>query len=122
MCYAQKIDGFLAVLSITGGNFSPQSQKLPFSVASVDGDRYLLYYASIDLAKNSLLNKYRVQKSKQVSSNDESQMVKSRLRVPVKGRIQLVGCLVSFDMITKFVRDYSLLWHVAFIICTRASF
>ncbi|KAJ6751399.1 hypothetical protein OIU85_001885 [Salix viminalis] len=30
----QRIDGFLAVLSITGGNFSPQSQKLPFSVTS----------------------------------------------------------------------------------------
>lgn len=101
--YAQKIDGFLAVLSITGGNFSPQSQKLPFSVTSVDGDRYLLYYASIDLAKNSLLNKYRVQKSKLVSSNDESQMVKSRLQVPMKGRIQLVGCLVSLDIITIFV-------------------
>ncbi|XP_022928557.1 uncharacterized protein LOC111435328 [Cucurbita moschata] len=86
----QKIDGFLAVLSITGGNFSPQSQKLPFSVTSVDGDRYLLYYASIDLAKNSLLNKYKVKKSKLVSSNDESQMVKSRLQVPMKGRIQLV--------------------------------
>lgn len=91
------------MLSITGGNFSPQSQKLPFSVASVDGDRYLLYYASIDLAKNSLLNKYRVQKSKQVSSNDESQMVKSRLRVPMKGRIQLVGCLATFYMVTIFV-------------------
>ncbi|KAH9805156.1 SHSP domain-containing protein [Citrus sinensis] len=41
--------GFLAVLSITRGNFSPQSQKLSFSVTRVDGDCYLLYYASIDI-------------------------------------------------------------------------
>ena len=46
----QKIDGFLAVLSIVGGSFSLQSQKLPFSVSSVDGDCSLLYFASIDLA------------------------------------------------------------------------
>ncbi|KAF3771965.1 hypothetical protein EJ110_NYTH58808 [Nymphaea thermarum] len=46
---SQKIDGFLAVLSVTGGSFSPPSQKLPFSVTSVDGDSCLLYYASIDL-------------------------------------------------------------------------
>lgn len=69
----------------------------------MDGDRYLLYYASIDLAKNSLLNKYRAQKSKQVSNTDESQLVKSRLRVPMKGRIQLVGCLVSFDVTSIFL-------------------
>ncbi|KAE8710074.1 zinc finger family protein [Hibiscus syriacus] len=85
----QRIDGFLAVLSITGGNFSPQSQKLPFSVTSVDGDCSLLYYASIDLSRNSL-NKCRDQKLKRGLSNDESQPVRSRLHIPVKGRIQLV--------------------------------
>ena len=51
--YVYRIDGFLAgflaVLSITRGNFSPQSQKLSFSVTRVDGDCFLLYYASIDL-------------------------------------------------------------------------
>lgn len=62
----------------------------------MDGDRYLLYYASIDLAKSSLLNKYRDKKSKQVPSNDELQTVKSRLRVPMKGRVQLVSWLVLF--------------------------
>ncbi|KAM7493091.1 hypothetical protein LguiB_027700 [Lonicera macranthoides] len=36
---SQKIDGFLVVLNITGGNFSPHPQKLPFAVTSVDGDK-----------------------------------------------------------------------------------
>lgn len=87
---SKKIDGFLAVLSITGGNFSPKSQKLPFSVTSVDGDCYLLYYASIDLAGISSSNKFGGQFLKPGLRNDDSQGVKSRLRIPVKGRIQLV--------------------------------
>lgn len=74
------------MLSITGGNFSPKSQKLPFSVTSVDGDCYLLYYASIDLAGNSSSNKFRGQ----LLGKNDSQIVKSRLRIPMKGRIQLV--------------------------------
>ncbi|KAJ6418032.1 hypothetical protein OIU84_001424 [Salix udensis] len=48
---SQRIDGFLAVLNITGGNFSPKTQKLPFTVTSMDGNSYLLYYASIGLAR-----------------------------------------------------------------------
>ncbi|KAM7465615.1 hypothetical protein LguiB_013177 [Lonicera macranthoides] len=36
---SQKIDGFLVVHNITGGNFSPHPQKLPFAVTSVDGDK-----------------------------------------------------------------------------------
>ncbi|KAM7497447.1 hypothetical protein LguiA_021861 [Lonicera macranthoides] len=36
---SQKIDGFLAVLNITGGNFSPHPQKLPFAVTSVDRNK-----------------------------------------------------------------------------------
>ncbi|XP_045796045.1 uncharacterized protein LOC123890480 [Trifolium pratense] len=88
--HSKKLDGFLAVLSISGGNFSPKSQKLPFSVTSVDGDSYLLYYASIDLAGNSSSNKFRGQLLKRGSRNDDSQSVKSRFRIPMKGRIQLV--------------------------------
>ncbi|XP_058737601.1 uncharacterized protein LOC131609814 [Vicia villosa] len=87
---SKKIDGFLAVLSITGGNFSPKSQKLPFSVTSVDGDRYLLYYASINLAGNSSPNIFRGHFVKRGLRNDDSQTVKSRFRIPMKGRIQLV--------------------------------
>ncbi|XP_043726045.1 uncharacterized protein LOC122672649 [Telopea speciosissima] len=87
---SQRIDGFLAVLNVTGGSFSPSSQKLPFAVTSVDGDNYLLYYASIDLAGNLPTNKCRGPKLKRSFSNDESRAAKSRLRIPMKGRIQLV--------------------------------
>lgn len=87
---SQRIDGFLAVLSISGGNFSPQSRKLPFAVTSVDGDSYLLYYASITLGGNLTSNKCRSQISKRGLSNDYSQTTKGRLRIPIKGRVQLV--------------------------------
>lgn len=87
--FNQTIDGFLAVLSITGGNFSPKSQKLPFSVTSIDGDSYLLYYASIDLAGNLPTTKCR-RNSKGAPCNGISRSSRSRLRIPVKGRIQLV--------------------------------
>lgn len=85
---SQRLDGFLAVLNVTGGNFSPPSQKLPFSVTSVDGDSYLFYYASIDLSGNSQSNKCKV--LKRSLSNDDSLAAKSRLRIPMKGCIQLV--------------------------------
>ncbi|KAL8557521.1 hypothetical protein ACS0TY_004820 [Phlomoides rotata] len=87
---SQKIDGFLAVLSITGGNFSPKSQKLPFTVTSVDGDSYLLYYASIDLPGKSRSNKCRGENFKNILGHSDAQSGKNRLRIPMKGRIQLV--------------------------------
>ncbi|KAG5526979.1 hypothetical protein RHGRI_028045 [Rhododendron griersonianum] len=85
----QRIDGFLAVLSITGGSFSPRSQKLPFAVTSVDGDNYLLYYASIDLSRIAS-HDYSGQNFKRGLSNEDSQIATTRLRIPMKGRIQLV--------------------------------
>lgn len=86
----QKIDGFLAVLNVTGGNFSPHPQKLPFAVTSMDGDNYRLYYSSIDLAGNLPSNRYRGPKMKRSLSIDYSRAEKSRLRIPIKGCIQLV--------------------------------
>ncbi|KAF4365128.1 hypothetical protein F8388_007544 [Cannabis sativa] len=87
---SKTIDGFLAVLNVTGGSFSPQPQKLPFYVTSVDGDNCLLYYSSIDLAGSTEANKSRGSKMKRSLSIDRSGMIKSQLRVPMKGRIQLV--------------------------------
>uniref|UniRef100_A0A1D1Y581 Protein FAM214B n=1 Tax=Anthurium amnicola TaxID=1678845 RepID=A0A1D1Y581_9ARAE len=85
----KRLDGFLAVLNVTGGNFSPPSRKLPFSVISVDGDSSLLYYASIDLAGNMPSNKCKVPKMRRSLSNEDSRASKCRLRIPMKGCIQL---------------------------------
>ncbi|TYG63061.1 hypothetical protein ES288_D07G281900v1, partial [Gossypium darwinii] len=50
----------------------------------------LLYYVSIDLLRNSSSSKCRDQKLKRGLGNDEQQAVKSRLHIPMKGRIKLV--------------------------------
>jgi len=97
----QTIDGFLAVLNITGGSFFPTTQKLPFSVTSIDEDSSLLYYSSIDLAGRLPANNSKSPKLQRSYSNNDSRSAKSCLRIPVKGRVQLVlNCFASLRLIS----------------------
>jgi hypothetical protein len=83
----QKLDGFLSLLSITGGSWSPPLLKLPFSVTCFDG---LLYYASINLTGNSANKRGKANESTKDDLSNDASVCKNRFRIPVCGRVQLV--------------------------------
>ncbi|GJN38503.1 hypothetical protein PR202_gb27551 [Eleusine coracana subsp. coracana] len=93
----QSIDGFLAILNVAGGNFSPPTQKLPFTVSSIDEDSSLLYYSSINLVGRLPTNNSKSPKSKRGPGCEQRQNCYTTDESEKGGFVNMACCSTECD-------------------------